>query len=231
MLFKKTTSSNINTPKFWDDKFQEEWDILQTAEHAHSVSGYRWDAMRFGVLSSYMPLRGKLLDIGCGIGHFCRYIKARNPYLEVHGVDFTHKGIEFAKQFDPRIDFQNGEATKIPFPDNYFDIVSAQEIIEHLDDPTKAIKEWRRVLKPGGELYITTPWRGAGEQYGITAEVMSVEHLREWTPSEFAKLCSQVLDKDEKKAIFPPAMTDVVSKETTMPVWFLFICKKVGDIK
>ena len=154
---------NPNTNDYWDEQFEKEWKVINTVESARGDSGYRWDNIRFGIIGTKTPFRGRLLDIGCGLGNFCRFIKARNPFLKVYGVDFSPKGIEIAKQIEPLIDYRIAEATKLPFPDKYFTTISAQEIIEHLSNPLKAIREWKRVLRPGGRLFINTPARGAGD--------------------------------------------------------------------
>jgi len=217
---------NPNTPTYWDEQFQKEYDLIKTAHHSNAGTGYRWPAMRFEALGYFTPFRGKLLDIGCGLGNFCRYMKARNPELEIWGVDFSPKAIELAKGIEPTINYLVADAYKLPFEDNTFDVVCAQEVIEHLENPHKAIEEWKRVLKKYGELYITTPWRGSrnrelGQMFG---GMMSAEHLFEWTPNEFNRNCR----KHFKKVILviPPALTDVATEETKMPYWVLAICQK-----
>lgn len=218
---------NLNTPDFWDKEFEKEYELLKTQKYAHYDKGYRWDGVKFTIIGALIPLRGKLVDIGCGLGNFCRYMKARNPGLEVYGTDFSPKGIELAKEIEPRISYTVADAYNLPFPDDYFDAVSAQEIIEHLEDPNKATQEWKRVLKKGGRLFITTPWRGVrkchlGPKFrGLTSK----EHLFEWTPKEFASFCSKHFGENAK-ILFPPAITDVRTQKTELFFWIMAICEK-----
>jgi len=70
------------------------------------------------------------------------------------------------------------DAEDLPFPDGYFDLVISREMIEHVEDDVKLIKELRRVLCPGGHLLITTPNAFA---YPIDGGV----HVRAYTPDSF----------------------------------------------
>ena len=217
---------NLNTPDYWDKAFEEEYELLKTGEFIGLGNGYRWDGVRFTIISNVIQVRGKLLDIGCGLGNFCRYMKARNPDLEISGIDFSPKAVELARIIEPSIDYTTADAYDLPFPDNSFDIITAQEIIEHLENPKRAVKEWKRVLKKYGKLYITTPWNDVGKhRFGQEYEGLSShEHLFEWTPKEFAKFCSKRFNK--VKMIFPPAVTDVGTQKTQMFPWILAICQK-----
>lgn len=215
---------NPNTVEFWDKNFEEEWRVVTESEWASSnvISNFfRWDALKFGIISSSIRFRGKFLDIACGLGHFCRYMKARNPFLEIWGMDFSPVGIKYAKELDKVVGMNNkfvlGDAHKLPFEDNSFDVITAMEVIEHISDPVKFITEIKRVLKPNGGAFITTPWRDF-------KGMKSVEHIKEWTPKEFAKL----LDGHFKKVdfLFPPALTDILNKKTEMTYWFAVICVK-----
>lgn len=215
---------NPNTSKHWNEEFEIEWNILKESDWAYGETGYRWDSLKFGILGAHILLRGRFLDIGCGLGHFCRFMKARNSELETYGIDFSPKAIELAEKIDPKIDFRVADAMKIPFPDNFFDVVSALEIIEHLENPDEAIKEWKRVLKPKKKLFITTPWRGI-RQHAIGDALVSCEHLQEWTPDEFHQFLKGHFGK-KVKIILPPALTDIMTKDTELLYWFVAICEK-----
>ena len=57
----------------------------------------------------------------------------------------------------PLLRTQAGEAHALPFPDASFDVLFAGELIEHYEEPEGLLKEWVRVVKPGGRVIITTP--------------------------------------------------------------------------
>ena len=97
----------------------------------------------------------KILDLGCGTGHFAKYIQSKG--FEAHAVDPSVKMLEFARANFPDINFLEGVASSLPFPDNYFDLVISIEVLRYLDttDVKQAYSEMYRVLKPGGRILIT----------------------------------------------------------------------------
>lgn len=98
------------------------------------------DELLRGSIKSYG--RGKLIDIGCGEKLYADMIK---PYAREHiGVD--HKNMPHDKF---KIDLF-GTAYDIPVKDEHFDTVLCTAVLEHLEEPDKAIKEANRVLKRGG---------------------------------------------------------------------------------
>jgi SAM-dependent methyltransferase len=89
-------------------------------------------------------LKGKILDLGCGIKPYKNYLVKNSQYV---GMDET---IEVWPD-------TVGQVDEIPFADEQFDSVLCTEVLEHLPEPEKAIKEIKRVLKIGGFLYLTVP--------------------------------------------------------------------------
>lgn len=112
---------------------------------------------RFNLIKKYLDLLDlkdkRILDIGCGVG---AYLKAFKEYSdEVYGVDSEERYLKEAVKICQYV--KKAIAEKLPFSDNFFDIVLMHEVIEHFDDDQKAIKEAVRVLKPRGNLIIFAP--------------------------------------------------------------------------
>ncbi|MAF50483.1 MAG: hypothetical protein CMH64_00155 [Nanoarchaeota archaeon] len=97
--------------------------------------------------------RGKLLDIGCSTGIFLEIAKERE--WDVYGVELSKWGYEKAKKRISNV--YNKTLDKIKFEDNSFDVVTMWDLIEHLTDPNKELKEINRILKNDGNLILTTP--------------------------------------------------------------------------
>ena len=102
--------------------------------------------------------RGKrALDIGTGTGQFAFYL-ARQGYA-VTGIDLSEKMIELAGAHAVRsgleIEFKAGDAEHLGFEDNHFDIVVSRNLLWTLVHPEKAVREWHRVLKPGGKIILS----------------------------------------------------------------------------
>jgi len=95
----------------------------------------------------------KYLDIGCGGGILSEEIARRG--FDVTGIDFSPSSIEAAKQHAAKMNLTNvkyivGNAYSLPFEDESFDGVIMSDVLEHIHDLQKAIKEISRVLKPNG---------------------------------------------------------------------------------
>ena len=115
----------------------------------------KWEAILKELVSD-TPGR-HALDIGTGTGQFAFYL-ARSGF-HVTGVDFSEDMISYASQYafenELNIDFQTGDAEKLEFEDNTFDVVVSRNLLWTLPQPDNALKEWRRVMKPGGTLVVS----------------------------------------------------------------------------
>lgn len=101
----------------------------------------------------------KVLDLGCGSGYYS-YLLSKMPIkLNITGIDNHVNAIDDARNFVgvKNAKFIIGNAEKLPFPMNCFDKIIMSEVIEHVKDDTKVLKEARRVLKEDGILILTTP--------------------------------------------------------------------------
>lgn len=99
------------------------------------------------------PSDKKILDLGCGKGRFCRKIKDFG-FVNIIGVEPSKELIRIARRNNKDIKFVQASATDLPFGDNEFDILVCIEVLEHIPDTEKAIKEMKRVLRPGGRILI-----------------------------------------------------------------------------
>ncbi len=94
-----------------------------------------------------------ILDVGCGTGLNMKYL-AR--YGQVTGADLSSTALNFCRARGHHR-LIKAPVEHLPIPDNTFDMVSALDIIEHLDDDVTALREIHRVLKPGGRVFILVP--------------------------------------------------------------------------
>ncbi len=97
----------------------------------------------------------KILDAGCGDGGLMK-LMVEKWGIDGYGTDISKKGIRLAKKAGIKAKVTD-LSKKIPFGDNFFDVVIACELIEHLVNPDIFLSECRRVLKKNGFLVITTP--------------------------------------------------------------------------
>jgi len=99
----------------------------------------------------------RVLDAGCGRSLFTE-IRADWPF-EIVASDVDFDLLASRKAEFPRVRWLVGDAQPLPFRDASFGALFAGELVEHLTDPLPALHEFRRVLKPGGTLILTTPNR------------------------------------------------------------------------
>jgi len=88
-----------------------------------------------------------LYSFGCGRGNNERLIKDRFGHMNIVGSDLELESIKEAKQLHPEFKFVQDDITNSRQKSDSFDIVTAFEVLEHLEDPEKAVKECRRVSK------------------------------------------------------------------------------------
>jgi len=94
--------------------------------------------------------KARWLDVGCGTGAFCELIIARCAPASVNGIDPSPEQVAYAKKSVPRADFRVAGADALPFDDRTFDIVVSALVLHFLPDRAQAVREMRRVARPGG---------------------------------------------------------------------------------
>lgn len=97
-----------------------------------------------------------LADIGCGDGYLIYSILKKRDYIDkIYAIDISSTRLKRVKAISRRINTIKTNATNICFPDNFFDVVICSEVLEHIADYEKAVRELLRVTKK--QLVITVP--------------------------------------------------------------------------
>ena len=119
----------------------------------------KWHHMKFGCLQRILKPSIRHLDLACGSGTFlgtlCDF-KSEQVGIDISLPQILQAKIRYEKA--NRV-FVQSDATRLPFPTGYFDIVTAVELIEHLpiSSVEETLEEAFRVLRPGGSLVLSTP--------------------------------------------------------------------------
>lgn len=100
-----------------------------------------------------IPANGKVLEIAPGPGYFSIELAKLGSY-QITGLDISKSFVEIARrnaaEAGLKIDFREGNASAMPFPENTFDFTFCQAAFKNFSEPVKAIVEMHRVLRPGG---------------------------------------------------------------------------------
>lgn len=120
----------------------------------------------------------RVLDIGCGTGFNLEELRARGVGRAV-GLDIATDALVYCRERGLRA-LVRGDGSRLPFADGSFDVITALDLIEHLDDDEGALREMLRVLAPGGHVVIFTP---AFRFLWSLQDVVS-HHFRRYTSSE-----------------------------------------------
>ncbi|MGI8495080.1 MAG: class I SAM-dependent methyltransferase [Pyrinomonadaceae bacterium] len=136
---------------------QHTYAIMNNVEDKHW-----WFVGRRAILESFLhPIsqkliaknqKPKILDVGCGTG---ANLEMLAQFGEAEGVDVSDDALEFCKL--KGLKAHKGLAESLPFADESFDVVTALDVVEHLDDDVAGLQEMHRVLKTGGKTLIFVP--------------------------------------------------------------------------
>ena len=122
---------------------------------------------REATLRTINPAAGECgLDVGCGPGMLlAKLAEAVGPRGHVTGVDLSQSMLELAGarcEGLSQVALRQGSATALPLDDAAFDFVTCVQVLLYVDDVALALDEMRRVLRPGGRVYVMeTDWRSA----------------------------------------------------------------------
>lgn len=145
---------------------------------------------------SHLPKGARVLDLGCGTGHFSTYIKTLG--YDVAGLDPSAKMLEYARQNFPEISFVEGYSNALPFEDNTFDLIISIEVLRYLDRKIviESYEEIYRTLKPGGKTFITHVNTFATEGYYVFYHAKKLLHKIKGTEYHNAYFTSA--DKEQR---------------------------------
>jgi SAM-dependent methyltransferase len=134
--------------------------------------------------------RARILDVGCGTG---ANLLMLSKYGDAEGVDISEDALAFCRErgLDK---VKLGAAEDLPYDDGTFDLVTAFDVVEHMDDDLVGLKEMRRVLRPGGRVLLFVPtfmflW-------GLQDDVS--HHRRRYRLPELARVLEQAGFKIER---------------------------------
>lgn len=154
------------------------------AEHIH----------RYTEVLKIIKSTDTILDIACGTGFGSNILAEKAAQVIGGDIDKTTIAENNTIYDKDNLSFQELDGTKLPFDDNTFDVLVSFETIEHTIHYDEMIKEFKRVVKPTGKLFISTPNFYLNSPSGI---VTNPFHTQEFTPDDFNALISTYFQKFE----------------------------------
>lgn len=140
-------------PKIYDDIYYNSNPVVATVNR----SGHRLIENFFGP-DDFFPA---VLEVGAGTGHHLSYVRHRfGRYLMTDINEALLDHARTANAGKENLGFEIADATRLPYADSSFDRLVSFYNLEHLPRPHEVLKEWKRVVKPGGNISIAIPAEG-----------------------------------------------------------------------
>jgi len=138
------------------EMMEHTYPILFRVEQSHW-----WHIGRRQIIASFVEdicrrvtdRRPRILDVGCGTG---ANLLMLSQYGDAEGVDVSEDALAFCRERGLE-NVKLGAAEELPYDDGTFDLVTALDVVEHLDDDVAGLREMRRVLRPGGRVLLFVP--------------------------------------------------------------------------
>jgi len=149
----------------------------------------------------------RVLEVGCGEGIVLATLAARLPGTRFDGLELDERVLGQARIRCPGAKLVRGDACELPFGNQSFDLVVCLEVLEHLPEPARALRELRRVARAGCLLSVPhEPFFRVGNLLrgkNVARLGDPSDHLQHWGARAFAAFCGRELAVRIRTTAFP----------------------------
>ena len=131
--------------------------VYTHGHHESVLRSHRWRTAENSAayLLPHLTSGSTVLDVGCGPGTITADLATRITPGRLTALEMTEPALdlaraEIARRHLTNVDFAVGDVHALDFPDDTFDVVHAHQVLQHVGDPVQALREMRRVTRPGG---------------------------------------------------------------------------------
>jgi len=169
--FNKPYGLNELMDEIWESEYWVESDNLE-------------NSIDYPIISKYVGAHKlKILEAGCGLGQWVNFFSKYGH--DTYGIDISRIALEKGKRKYTNLRLVQGDFKKMPFNNNYFDLIISFGAIEHdIDGPKETLREFLRIMKKNGILYCTVPclnyFRRAGT-VRLKEKIRHIQYIRKLT--------------------------------------------------
>ncbi|MBI4652269.1 class I SAM-dependent methyltransferase [Candidatus Desantisbacteria bacterium] len=192
--------------RFSDEKLEE---VANSCAQMHHLSKNRLEAdfSQFMIQMVYEPRlkdispfrkNNRILDIGCATGGWLSFLKENG--WDAHGLELSPENAQYGIKVKG-LNIFCGNINEASYPDEYFDVVTLWEVIEHVNDPINNLKKAYQILRKGGILALSTPNYNCLTRLIIQNNWTGMDpnsHYHLFTPSTIKKLLTKTGFKNIK---------------------------------
>jgi SAM-dependent methyltransferase len=134
------------------EQFDLQWELQNLEAQIANCPRYAL----FPVFERILQPGDRILESGCGIGRWVLFFHRRG--YDIVGIDWSPTTVDLLRSYDPTVQVLVDDARSSQFGDSSFDVILSLGTIEHaLEGPADALRDYFRLLKPGGRLVVTVP--------------------------------------------------------------------------
>ncbi len=149
----------------------------------------------------------RVLEVGCGEAVVIQYLSGRVPAARFDGAELDGEALGRARARCPRVSFLQADAFELPLRSRSYDLVLCLEVLEHLAEPGRALKEIRRVSRGGCLVSVPhEPFFRLGNLFrgkNLSRLGNPSDHVQHWGAGDFAAFCARELAVQTATGSFP----------------------------